>query len=129
MTMALSQQELDSLASMNREQLEELLALIKEAKTLYGHRDGMSLPPSAVAKMTEVVGDQLMKDIVHDLRGGRAEPGFLPAGKSPPPVRGSGWAKPMEHSSPSGLRYIDQAMDVQDRLDKIQLERRLRGDR
>jgi len=114
---------------MPREQLEKLLALIKEAKILYGHRDGMSLPPSAVAKMTEVVGDKLMKDIVHDLRSGRAEPGWFPAGKSPPIPNGGGWAKPLEHSSPSGLRYIDQAMDVQDALDKRQLEKRLKGDR
>jgi hypothetical protein len=111
---------------MSREQLVQLLALIKEAKTLYGHRDGMSMPPSAVTKMTEVVDDKQMKAIVDCLRGGRAEPGFLPAGKSPPPVSGGGWVKPLDHSSPSGLRYIDRAMDVQDLLDKRELQNRLR---
>ena len=95
-------------------------------REFYGHRDGMSMPPSAIEKMTEVVGDQLMKDIVKDLRSGRAEPGFLPAGKSPPIPKTGGWVKPLEHSSPSGLRYIDQAMDMQDALDKRELQNRLR---
>jgi hypothetical protein len=125
--MALTQQEMDSLEAMSPEDLVKLLGLIREAKALYGYRDGMSMPPSAVAKMTEVVGDKLMKEIVHDLRSGRAEPGWFKPTGSPPPVRGSGWTKPLEHSSPSGLRYIDRAMDVQDALDKRELEKRLRG--
>jgi hypothetical protein len=124
--MALTQQEMDSLAGMSREDLMKLLGLLKEARILYGHRDGMSMPPSAVEKMTEVVGSELMKDIVHDLRKGRAEPGFLPAGKAPPPVKGGGWVKPLEHSSPSGLRAINEMMDVQDAIDRRELHNRLR---
>lgn len=123
--MALTQTELDTLAAMSREDLLKLLGLIREARTLYAHRDGMSMPPSAVAKMTEVVGTELMKDIVKDLRKGRAEPGFLPP-SGPPPVKGGGWVKPLEHSNPSGLRYIDRAMDVQDALDRRDLQNRLR---
>jgi hypothetical protein len=127
MTMALTQQELDSLAGMSPENLIKLLGLIREAKALYGYRDGMSMPPSAVAKMTEVVGDQLMKDIVKDLRKGRAEPGWFKPTGAPPVERGTGWVKPLKHSDPSGQRYVDQMMDVQDALDRRDLERRLRG--
>jgi hypothetical protein len=123
--MALTQQELDSLAGMSPEDLVRLLALIREAKALYGHRDGMSMAPSVVKSMTDVVGDELMRDIVSDLRT-VAEPGFLSPGKSPPIPKGSGWVKPLEHSSPSGLRYIDRAMDVQDVLDKRELQQKLR---
>jgi hypothetical protein len=56
----LSDQEKASLEAMSAEDLMKLLGLIREAKTLYGHRDGMSMPPSAVAKMTEVVGTELL---------------------------------------------------------------------
>jgi hypothetical protein len=103
-----------------------LLALIREAKALHG--GGMTMSASSLKAMTDVVDDKLMQAIVKDLRT-IPEPGFLPAGKSPPPVNGGGWVKPMDHSGPSGLRYIDQAMDVQDALDKRELERRLKGGR
>lgn len=124
----LTDQEKQSLAGMSPEDLMKLLGLIREAMALYGHRDGMGLPPSAVAKMTEVVGTELMKDIVKDLRKGPGEPGWMKPTGSPPPVKGGGWVKPLEHGSPSGLRYIDQAMDVQDRLDRIDLAKRLKGE-
>lgn len=124
--MALTQEEIDTLEKMPREQLVQLLQLIREARSLYGTKDGMSMSASVVKAMTDVVGDKLCADIVKDLRT-LPEPGFLPSGKSAPIERGSGWVKPMEHGSPSGLRYIDQAMDMQDRLDKIEREKRLRG--
>jgi hypothetical protein len=123
--MALSQQELDSLAAMSREQLEWLQAKIREELALHGGKGGMTMSASSLKAMTDVVGDQLMRDIVKDLRT-IPEPGFLPAGKSAPIPNGSGWVKPLDHSSPSGLRYIDRAMDVQDALDKRELENRLR---
>jgi hypothetical protein len=125
MEMALTQREMDTLAAMTREQLEWLQAKIREEMALHGGRGGMTMSASSLKAMTDVVGDQLMRDIVKDLRT-IPEPGFLPAGKSPPPVKGSGWIKPMDHASPSGLRYIDRAMDVQDELDRRELQNKLR---
>jgi hypothetical protein len=109
---------------MNDEQREGLLKLVRELKAVDG---AAIMPASAVEKMTEAVGDELMRDIVKDLRSGRSEPGFLaaPTG-APAKERGSGWVKPLEHGSPSGQRAIDQMMDVQDALDKRELQNRLR---
>jgi hypothetical protein len=124
-TMALTQDELNGIARMSQEERLRLLGLIKEARALFGG-GGMRMSAGAVKAMTDVVDDKMMRDIVKDLRT-VPEPGFLPPTKSAPVERGTGWTKPMEHGSPSGLRYIDQAMDMQDQLDKIELERRLRG--
>jgi hypothetical protein len=122
----LSDQEKQSLEAMSPEQLVWLLGKIREAKAMFSVKGCM--PQSAMDDLMKAVPDKLCQDIVKDLRT-LPEPGWMPPTKGPPPVRGSGWAKPLEHGSPSGLRYIDQAMEVQDRLDRIDLERRLRGDR
>jgi hypothetical protein len=66
------------------------------------------MPQSAIEDLVKAVPDKLVREVVADLRGGRAEPGWLPAGKSAPIPKGSGWVKPMEHGSPSGLRYEHQ---------------------
>jgi hypothetical protein len=119
----LSDQETQMLAGLSQEELLRLWVKVRQARA---ERLGC-MPPSAVQDLVKAVGDQQVRDIVNDLKGGRSEPGFLPPTKSPPVARGSGWAKPLEHGSPSGLRYVDQMCDVQDRLDKRDLERRFRG--
>lgn len=123
--MALTREELDNLAAMPREELEKLLALIREALTLYRAKGCM--PQSAMDDLVKAVPDKLVREIVEDLKGGRAEPGWLP----PAPAKGpeektSGQARHIPLDSPPGLKYIDQLVDVQDVLDKRDLERRLR---
>ena len=55
------------------------------------------------------------------------EPGFLPSTKSPPVERGSGWVKPLDHSvHRADFVTSIRAMDVQDALDRRELEKRLR---
>jgi hypothetical protein len=109
---------------MDREQLEGLSGLVRDLKAVEG---AAVMPQSAIEDMAKAVPDKLVREVVSDLRGGRVEPGWLPPTKSPPIPRGTGWVKPLEHGSPSGQRYVDQMMDVQDALDKRDLERRLRG--
>lgn len=123
--MALSKEEMEGLERMSHEDLGKLLAMIREARAMF--RVGGAMPSSAFEDLVKAVPDKLVREVVADLRSGRAEPGFLPPTGAPPKEKGIGWVKPLEHSSPSGLRYIDQAMDMQDRLDKIELEKRLRG--
>jgi hypothetical protein len=123
--MALTQQEKASLEAMSPEQLVWLLGKIREAKAMFSVKGCM--PQSAMDDLMKAVPDKLCQEIVQDLRSGRSEPGWLKPTGAPPPERGSGWAKPLEHGSPSGLRYVDQLCDVQDALDKRELERRLRG--
>lgn len=123
--MALTQREMDTLAGMSREQLELLQAKIKEELALHGGRGGMTMSASSLKAMTDVVDDKQIRDIVHDLKT-IPEPGWMKPTGSTPPVKGTGWTKPMEHSSPSGLRYIDRAMDVQDQIDRRELQNKLR---
>jgi hypothetical protein len=109
---------------MNKEQLEGLLKLVRDLKAADA---AAIMPQSAIEDMAEAVPDKLICEVVNDLRGGRAEPGWLKPGKAAPIPKGSGWVKPLEHGSPSGQRWIDQMVDVQDALDKRDLEKRLRG--
>jgi hypothetical protein len=117
----LSDQEKQGLAAMSQEQLAKLLALIREAKAMFG--SGV-MPQSAIKAMTDVVDDKLAREIVADLKGGRAEPGFLPPDGSPPKERGSGWQKPVPLSNPPGVAICDQLMDAQDAIDRAE---RMRG--
>jgi hypothetical protein len=117
----LSDQEKQGLAAMSHEQLAKLLALIREAKAMFG--SGV-MPQSAIKAMTDVVDDKLAREIVADLKGGRAEPGFLPPDGSPPKERGSGWQKPVPLSNPPGVAICDQLMDAQDAIDRAE---RMRG--
>lgn len=40
--------------------------------------------------------------------------------REPAKERGSGWAKPVELGSPSGIRWVDQMCEAQDRLDRAE---------
>jgi hypothetical protein len=114
----LSDQEKQGLAALSHQQLAKLLALIREAKAMFG--SGV-MPRSAIQAMTDVVDDKLAREIVSDLRSGVGEPGgFLGPEKTVPKERGSGWQKPTEMGSPPGIKYIDQMCDVQDAMDRIE---------
>jgi hypothetical protein len=121
----LSDEEKAGLERLSPEDLVRLQALIREALTLYGTKGCM--PQSAIDNLVKAVPDKLCQEIVRDLRSGRAEPGFLPPDSSPPKERGSGWQKPTELGTPPGIKYVDQLVDVQDAIDKRDLEKRLRG--
>ncbi len=120
----LTQQELDALAGLSREELLKLWLLARQARAEMSGSGCM--PPSAVQDLVKAVGDKQVRDIVNDLRSGRAEPGFLPPDGSPPKERGSGWQKPTDLGTPPGIRWVDQQLDVADALDKRDLEKRLR---
>jgi hypothetical protein len=120
----LSDQEKQGLAAMSHEQLAKLLALIREAKAMFG--SGV-MPQSAIKAMTDVVDDRQMQQIVEEHRHGRSEPSGLSSPPSSPKEKGSGWQNPTPLSNPPGVAICDQMMDVQDALDKRDLEKRLRG--
>src|SRR5215831_13557820 len=86
------------------------------------------MPASAVRAMTDVVDDRLMADIVNDNRHGVPVPSGL-AGPSTASgvVKATGWQNPVPLESPPGIQYIDQMIDVQDALDRRELERKLKG--
>ena len=119
--MALTQQELDNLAAMPREELERWLVLIREALTLYGNKGGMGMSESAVKAMTDVVDDKQMQAIVAEQKAGRSEPGWL---KPPPPKKPeeqrSGPVNPPPLEGRSDIKWVDQMCDVQDALDRAE---------
>jgi hypothetical protein len=109
---------------LTHDDLGKLLAIIRQAKAMFA---GAGMPPSAIEEMAKAVPDKLVREIVDDHRHGRAEPGFLKPSESAPVVRGSGWVEPVPLGNPPGIKYVDQLIDVQDAVDKRELEKRLRG--
>jgi hypothetical protein len=109
----------------NQEQVAGLLKLIRDLKMAEG---AGWMPQSAIQPMVDAVGDQQMSEIVNDLRSGPGEPGgFLgPTPKTAPrePPR----ARHIPLEPPPGIPIMDKMMDVQDALDKRELEKRLRGE-
>ena len=85
---------------MTQEQREGLLRLVGDLKAADA---AVIMPQSAIEDLVKAVGDQQVREIVSDLRSGRAEPGFLPSSGSPPKERGTGWQKPTEWGGPPGL--------------------------
>jgi hypothetical protein len=113
---------------LGKEELGLLLELVRaERMKLSG-----CMPPSAVQSLVDAVGDQQVRDIVHDLRTVSEPGGFLPSKSGPSSgtavrkERSSGWQNPPELEVPPGLKYVDQMIDVQDALDRRDLEKRLR---
>lgn len=123
--MALTQQELDGISRMSKEDGLKLLALIREAKVLYGNKS-LGMPASALKAMTDCVGDELMRDIVKDLRT-VPELGFLKAQPAPSPEARRGPVNPLPLGPPSGVEHCDRIADHFAALDRRDLERRLRG--
>jgi hypothetical protein len=125
MTMALTKEEMDGIAAMSQEDRLRLLALIREARTLYGNK-GLGMPASALKAMTDCVGDDLMRDIVQDLRT-VPEPGFLPVGPAPSPEARRGPSKEIPLGPPSGVAHADRIAEAFAAIDRRDLEKRLRG--
>jgi hypothetical protein len=97
--------------------------------------EGMKLPPSAAKAMAAVVPDPPAGGGFNAHAHAQTKPG-VPGGVGPPPTstggvveRGSGWVEPQPLTSPPGLKYVDQQLDVADAIDKRELERKLGGGR
>jgi hypothetical protein len=126
---------------MTGEQQEALAKLISDLKTFEG---SAAFPQSAIEDAVKAVPNA--QEIVKDLRSGVGVPGWMPPPKKSlegvmkpeeakdtrpdylKPETARGWRSPLPMESPPGLKYIDQMVDAQDRLDRLELERRLRGD-
>jgi hypothetical protein len=88
-----------------------------------------TMPPSAMRDMIAAVSDRLMADLRNDAlkpnpvtqsvaqlssdHDGRVE------------IRGTGWSEPRPLSPPPGVPIMDRLMDMQDAIDRADLERRL----
>jgi hypothetical protein len=117
----------DRIAKLERE-LAELKAQVKppvedkeprEPWPKYDPTESFRLPASAVRAMVDVVPD--MRGLAQEQRNGRSEPGWLPASPAKgPEERRSGPVNPLPLESPSGIKWIDRAMDVQDQLDRAE---------
>jgi hypothetical protein len=118
----LTDQEKQSLAAMSPEDLAKLLGLIREARAMFTVGGGM--PQSAFDDLVKAVPDKLVHEVVNDLKGGRAEPGFLPPAKHVAARRGPPKEVPLE--TPSGVKYCDQIADHFAELDRRDLQKRLR---
>src|SRR6266436_8203208 len=127
----MSDDQADRIAKIERE-LAELKAQVKppvekprEPWPKYDPTEGFRLPASAVKAMCDVVPD--FRGIAQEQKHGRSEPGFLKPTEAGPVVRGTGWQNPVPLVVPPGIKYVDQLIDVQDAVDKRELEKRLRG--
>jgi hypothetical protein len=100
------------LPSMSVEQLRNLHAVVRAALQTYAKVQGQNpMPNSAVAEMAKAVPDDLMRDIVKDLRSGPGVPGWLPPSKpGEPVVRGTGWQSPPKAEDRSRQFAVFDAM-------------------
>src|SRR6516162_6069163 len=100
------------LPSMSVEQLRNLHAVVRAALQTYAKFQGQNLmPPSAVAEMAKAVPDELIRDIVKDLRSGPGVPGWLPPSKpAQPVVRGTGLQSPPKPEDRSRQFAVFDAM-------------------
>jgi hypothetical protein len=103
------------LPSMSVEQLRNLHDVVRAALQTYAKVQGQNpMPNSAVAEMAKAVPDDLMRDIVNDLKHGPGVPGLLPPSKPGEPVqRGSGWRSPPKPEDRSRqFAMFDQMVDA-----------------
>jgi hypothetical protein len=70
--------------------------------------------------MIEAVPSEVVRDIVRDNRRAAQV-----ATATPQPERGTGWVEPAPLRLPPGVELMDRMMDVQDRLDQVELAKRL----
>jgi hypothetical protein len=100
---------------------------LREPWPKYDPTEGFRLPASAVKAMCDVVPD--FRGIAQEQKHGMGEPGGFGAIAKPSAAveRGTGWAKAVKLEPPPGVAHCDRMMDVQDGLDKRELEKRLKG--
>lgn len=82
----------------------------------------MTMPQSALDALT-AVGTDLVRSIVADNRHSVA----LPTAKAGPSVRGTGWADQKRLAPPPGIAIMDQMMDAEDALDRVDRIKRRGG--
>jgi len=95
---------------MSLEQRQALLECIRKLKAIEAAEAGVGLPASAVVDLTRCVDDKLMRDIVHDNRGGPSQPGWIKSESGKPVVRGSGWQDPPKPEDRSRQFAVFDAM-------------------
>jgi hypothetical protein len=95
---------------------------LKKPWPKYDPTEGMGMPASAVKAMIEAVPD--MRGIAMEQRT-VSGPGMLKPSQEPVKPRGSGWVEPTPLEPPSGIKYVDQMCDVQDAIDRRDLQRKL----
>jgi len=94
---------------MDREQLEQLLELIRKLKAAEA---ASIMPESAIDEMRKAVDDKLMSEIVRDLRKGPAQPSSIaPARPSAPVVRGTGWQEPKNEDRSRQFQLVDDIVN------------------
>jgi hypothetical protein len=96
------------------------------------YTEGFRLPASAAQAMSRVVPDLTpeQRSKLPEPRPMVSEPGWMKPEKPSEPVKNTGgWIEPQPLGSPSGLRYVDQQLDVADAIDRRELERKLGGAR
>jgi len=93
---------------MTQEMQQGMLDLIRKLKAVEGRACG--LPASAIADLERAVPTELVQAIVEDQRHGVGVPGWLPASKSEPVVRGTGWQSPAKVEDRSRQFEVFDAM-------------------
>jgi|SRR6185369_10179583 hypothetical protein len=83
----------------------------------------LSMPPSAIRAMAEACPDSLLQAIVHDNRPRPLTGSMLEHDDRPPPLNVA-VERPLK--PPAGVQHVDALCDVQDALDRRDLERKLR---
>jgi hypothetical protein len=87
--------------------------------------EGMSMPRSAMQAMIDAVPESLMRELRSDAR----RPNPVTGGPAPPPTpqgpRGSGWREAAPIAPPPGIEQCDRLVAAQDRIDQIELARKL----
>jgi hypothetical protein len=73
------------------------------------------------------VGTDVVRTLVSDFRRGPAQPSSIATKPQVPPAQPLGWREPTPLGPPPGTEFCDRLMDHQDKLDRRDLERRLRG--
>jgi hypothetical protein len=92
---------------MDQEMRAKFLKLIRDLKVAEGQ--GI-MPESAISDMAKAVPDQLVREIVADLRSGPAVPGsIVPTPRESEPVkRGSGWIEPKNEDRTRQFAVLDE---------------------
>jgi hypothetical protein len=93
----------------------------------YDYTQGASMPASALKAMVDAIPSSVMRGIVADAR----KPNPVTGGPNPQPTnpqpqqRGSGWRDEVPISSPPGIELCDRLVDVQDKIDRAELARKI----
>jgi len=93
---------------LDKETQEKCLELVRKLKEAEGQE--MGLPRSAVDEMTKAVPNELVRDIVNDLKAGPGQPGWIKPSTGGAVVRGTGWSKPLNQTRSKAQDEMFDAM-------------------